>query len=48
MTTGFKTKDMDSILLLRWKNDVDGVRNSNVPWTKYPKPLELVVKELGL
>ena len=27
---------------------VDGVKNSNVPWTKHPKPLELVVKELGL
>ena len=36
----------------RWrfcKEDiVDGVRNSAVPWIKNPKPLELVVKELGL
>ena len=27
---------------------VDGVRNSNTPWIKTEKPLELAVKELGL
>ena len=36
----------------RWRfcreDIVDGVRNSNVPWIKAEKPLELVVKELGL
>ena len=36
----------------RWRfsreDIVDGVRNSGAPWIKNPKPLELVVEELGL
>ena len=36
----------------RWRfsreDIVDGVRNSGAPWIKNPKPMELVVKELGL
>lgn len=36
----------------RWRfcreDIVDGVRDKNAPWIKHPKPLELVVKELGL
>ncbi len=36
----------------RWRfcreDIVDGVRNSNTPWIQAEKPLELVVKELGL
>ena len=36
----------------RWRfcreDIVDGVRNSETPWIENPKPLELIVKELGL